>query len=190
MEYEKEIELDEEGDLRAYVNYHNIEKIYSFALDMHGENNMRDLHTWVYNLSSPERIADIIRNGGEYILLKHREDAIGLVCFSFRVSYRPLKNPRKTLTIDEWEVGSLLIHEGFRRKGFSRPLFKLSIERLKEKKGVDKAYVIVTGKFDRKRLGEPREMSRGVVSLCEEFNGKLIGYAKDSFGPVFELSIS
>ena len=189
MEYEKAIELDEEEHLKAYTNYRNVDRIYSLASEFHGEDNMRSPRTWVYNLSSKEIIAEIIRNGGEYILLKHREEPVGLVCFCFGFRCRPRDNPDRILKIDEWEVGSLLIHEDFRGKGSSRPLFKLAIERLKEKTEVEKAFVIVTGTFDRKRLGEPREMSRGVVTLCKELDGKLIGYGKDSFGPVYELDI-
>ena len=188
MEYEKEIELDEEGHLRAYINYRNVDRIYTHACDMHGKDNMSNYRTWVYNLSSPRRIAEIIKNGGEYIMLKYKRNAVGLVNFSFGVCHRPLDNPDKTLTIDEWEIGGLLIHRSFRGKGFSKNLFKLSMERLKDKKGAIKVYVVVTGTFNRERLGEPREKSKPVMNLCKRFNGRIIGYARDSFGPIFELS--
>jgi GNAT superfamily N-acetyltransferase len=190
MEYQKEILLDEESHLKAYTNYQNAAKIHSFACDMHGEKKMRSPRTWVYRLSSPEKIARTIKNGGEYILLKRQENPVGLACFCFQVSYRPRDNPRKTLKIDEWEIGSLLIHENFRGRGYSRALFRIAMETLKEKKGVDKAYVIITGTFDYKKLGEPREMSKGVVNLCKDQHGKLIGYGEDSFGPVYELDLS
>lgn len=150
---------------------------------------MSNSRTWVYNLSSKEIVTGIIRRGRKYILLKHRGKPIGMVCFCFRFCCRPFDDPDRTLRIDGWEVRSLLIHEDFRGKGLSRPLLRLAMERLKEKTGVEKAFVIVTGTFDRKRLGEPREMSKGVAKLCKELNGELIGYGKDSFGPVYELDI-
>lgn len=190
MEFEKIITLDDDGSLKAYIDYRNVDRIYSLAHKMHGVDNMRDYHTWVFNLRSPERITEIIDNGGEYILLEHREEPIGLVCLCLGDGYRPLDAPYNPIKIDEWEIGSLLIHEKFRERGFAKKLFRLAMERLKEKTGASKAHVIVTGTFDRKRLGEPREMSKGVTKLCQEFDGRLVGYGKDSYGPVYELNIS
>lgn len=190
MKCEKEIAIDEKQRLKVCINYQAVEKIFAFACAMHGEDNMRSPLTWVYNLSSLRRIDEVVRSGGEYILLKRGEDAVGLVCLSFPVSYRPLDNPRRTLTIDEWEIGSLLIHKECRGEGFSKILFKLAKDRLKETKGVDRAYVVVTGTFDRQKPGEPRDLSRPAITLCKKNSGRLIGYGKDSFGPVFELDIS
>jgi len=187
MEYEKKITL--EGDLTAYINYRNVDRIYSLACDMHGIKEMRSHRTWIYNLSSKKKISEIIENKGEYILFEFKDKPIGLVCFSFRVSYRPLDNPGEIITMNEWEIGGLLIHKDYRRRGFSRPLFKLAIKRLREKTGANKAYVIVTGTFNEISLNEARETSKGVEKLCKELDGRIIGYAKDSYGPVYELNI-
>jgi GNAT superfamily N-acetyltransferase len=167
-------------------NFRNSAELYEAALDLNGKENMQKKETWIYSLSSIERIDKIIRTG-EFMVIKRDDRIIGIISYKKGTKFRSLQGDIQSFP-DEWEIGGLLIHQHYRGKGYAKQLFKAAMRRLRER-GATNAYAIITGTFDESRKGDTREISKPAESLCRGFGGQVVGFGKHSWGPVYKVPL-
>ena len=165
--------------------FKDIAELYDASVELHGEENMKSRETRVYNLKSIERIEFVMKNG-EFIVLKVHNKISGIISYKKGTTFVDFQG--NTQSLDDWEIGSLLVHEEHRGKGYAKLLFSAVINRLKEK-GAKHAYAILTGTFDKTRKGEAREMTKPAEKICRNIGGQAIGFATFSWGPVYKIPI-
>ncbi|HEC94525.1 MAG TPA: hypothetical protein ENI45_00995 [Thermoplasmatales archaeon] len=172
---------------RIENNYTNAQELYDAAMRLHGKENMENYLTAVYILDSVESIKQVMKWGGEFMVLKEDAEVVGIVGYKRSVAYRSLDDER-IVTLDEaWEIPVLLVDKERRDEGFGWRLFSHALSRLCCKKKTSRVYVPVTGTFDSSKKGKPRDISKRVEEYCRFLNGKLVGYAPQSFGPVYMI---
>ena len=171
---------------RIEYDFRDVDRLYSEAIRLHGKENMENYLTTVYYLDSKEVIKEVIDGGGEYIVLRHDENIIGIAGYKKGLSFVDMNG--EEIRRDDFAIVALLVDERERGRGYGRKLFVALLRRPKMK-GVKRVLVPITGRFDRKKKGKVREMSIQVEKYCKEMGGELIGFTKQSFGPVYEINL-
>ncbi|HEC81990.1 MAG TPA: N-acetyltransferase, partial [Thermoplasmatales archaeon] len=169
---------------RIENNYTDAQELYNAAVRLHGREEMLNYLTSVYLLDSLDAIKKVVKGDGEFMVLKEEEKIIGIAGYKKSVQYRPLDDEKNIVTLDDaWEFSALLVDKNRRGEGYGWRLFNHVMSRLKKK--TKEVYIPVTGTFDAKKKGKPRVISRRVEEYCKYMNGKLVGYAPKSYGPVY-----
>ncbi|MCD6469136.1 MAG: GNAT family N-acetyltransferase [Thermoplasmata archaeon] len=174
---------------RIENNYTNAEELYNAAIRLHGRENMLNYLTSVYLLDSLDDIKNVIKEGGEFMVLKEDEKIIGITCYRRGVQYRSLDDAERIVTYgDAWGIPALLVDKNRRGEGYGWRLFNHALSRLKDK--TREVYVPVTGTFDVRKKGKPRAMSKEVEEYCKYLDCKLVGYTPKSYGPVYLIELN